>query len=163
VVPPPGSGIGTRALIWTAPAGWTSEKPSSAMRRAQYRIQGPGGPAECVVFYFGPGEGGGAKQNVARWADQFRRPDGKPVNSELKTREIKVGAVPVTMVEVSGTYVGGMGAAAAGGDRPNHMLLGAIAKGPDADWYFRALGPRATIEPQRATFEKMIRSIKQGQ
>ena len=27
--------------------------PSSSMRRAQYRVPGAGGDAECVVFYFG--------------------------------------------------------------------------------------------------------------
>ena len=32
------------------------------MRRAQYRISGSGGDAECVVFYFGPGQGGDARR-----------------------------------------------------------------------------------------------------
>src|SRR5262245_13287452 len=59
--PSPGSGTGAQALTWTVPAGWTAETPSSSMRRAQYRIQGPGGPAECAVFYFGPGQGGDAR------------------------------------------------------------------------------------------------------
>jgi hypothetical protein len=163
VTPPPGSGTGSRALVWTPPSGWTAETPSSAMRRAQYRISGPGGAAECVVFYFGPGEGGDAKKNVERWAGQFRSKDGKSVSDQVKTRNITVGGIAVTLVEVSGTYVGGMGGMPAAGERPNHMLLGAIAKGPDADWYFRAIGPRATMEPQRASFERMMRSIKRGQ
>jgi hypothetical protein len=42
------------------------------------------------------------------------------------------------------------------------MLLGAIADGPDAQWFFRAIGPRATLEAQRAAFDRMIRSIKRG-
>ncbi|HET7874008.1 MAG TPA: hypothetical protein VFN71_00680 [Methylomirabilota bacterium] len=133
------------------------------MRRAQYRIVGPGGPAECVVFYFGPGQGGDAKANAARWAGQFRRPDGSPVGDALKMREIKVGGVPVMLVEVTGTYVGGMGGGPAGPERPDHMLLGAIAQGPDANWFFRAMGPRATLEAQRAAFDGLIRSIKRGQ
>jgi hypothetical protein len=42
------------------------------------------------------------------------------------------------------------------------MLLGAIAEGPDARWYFRATGPRATLAAQRAAFEAMIQSIRRG-
>ncbi len=161
--PPPDSGTRGRGLTWTSPSGWAKETPSSPMRRAQYRISGPGGPAECVVFYFGPGQGGDAASNVARWAGQFRRPDGGPVGDALRRRELKVGDIPVVTVEVTGTYVGGMGGGPAGPERPDYMLLGAIAEGPDARWFFRATGPRKTLEPQRATFDRMIRSIKRGQ
>ena len=163
VAPPPAeSGMGARGLTWAVPSGWTSEPPSSAMRRAQYRITGAGGPAECVVFYFGPGQGGDTRANVARWVGQFQRPDGPPVGEAVTTREIKVGDIPVTLVEVTGTYVGGMGSGPAGAPQPNHMLLGAIAEGPDARWFFRATGPQATLEKERQGFERMIRSIKRG-
>ena len=108
-----------------------------------------------------PGQGGDTKGNIARWTQQFRQPDGKPV-TDARTREIKVGDIPVTTLEVAGTYVGGMGSAPASGERPNYMMLGAIADGPDAKWFFRATGPRATLEPQRAAFDRMIRSIKRA-
>lgn len=161
--PPPGSGTGGQGLTWTAPKEWTKETPSSSMRRAQYRINGPGGAAECVVFYFGPGQGGDTRSNVERWASQFRRPDGSPVSGDaFKKRDIKVGDIPVALVEVTGTYVGGMGGGPSGPDRPDHMLLGAIADGPDAKWFFRATGPRTTLGAQRAAFERMIRSITRG-
>lgn len=172
---PPSTGPGTRpavpappadtgqGLTWTVPSGWTKETPSSPMRRAQYRIAGPGGAGECVVFYFGPGQGGDAESNVARWAGQFRRPDGTPAGEALKTQRIKVGDIPVIVVEVTGIYVGGMPGGPAGPERPNYMLLGAIAEGAEAGWFFRATGPRATLEAQRAAFDRMIRSIKRGQ
>lgn len=165
VVPPPrpGSGTGGTALTWTVPPAWKSEPPTSAMRRAQYRIPGPGGPAECIVFYFGPGQGGSPQANVERWASQFRRPDGSAVGDTLKTRAIKVGDVPVTLVEVTGTFVGGMGSGPSGAEHRDHMMLAAIAEGPDANWFFRAIGPRATLAAARADFEKMTRSIKRGQ
>lgn len=160
--PPAGSGTGSAALTWTPPPGWKAETPASAMRRAQYLIAGPGGPAECVVFYFGPGQGGSPKANIERWASQFRRADGTPVVDALKTRGIKVGDVPVTLVEVSGTFVGGMGGGPTGPEQRDHMMLAAIAEGPDANWFFRAIGPRATLAAARADFEKMARSIRRG-
>jgi hypothetical protein len=161
--PPPGSGSGSQGLTWAAPSGWTKETPSSPMRRAQYRVPGPGGPGECVVFYFGPGQGGDAKTNAARWAGQFRRSDGGPVGDGYMMRETKVGDLSVFLVEVTGTYVGGMGGGPVGPERPSYMLLGAIADGPDAKWFFRAIGPRATLEAQRSAFDRMIRSLKRGQ
>jgi hypothetical protein len=160
--PPPGSGKGDQGLTWTMPASWTRETPSSPMRRAQYRIPGHGGPGECVVFYFGPGQGGSAKANAARWAGQFRRPDGGPIGDDYKVQETKVGGLGVVLVEVAGTYVGGMGGGPVGPPRPEYMLLGAIADGPDAKWFFRATGPRATLEAQRAAFDRMIRSLRRG-
>lgn len=160
--PPGGSGANGQGLQWKSPAGWTEEAPSSSMRRTQYRIPGPGGPAECAVFYFGPGQGGDAKSNAARWASQFHRADGGPAGDAVKTREIRVGDIPVVLVEVVGTYVGGMGSGPSGPERPNYMLLGAIAQGPDANWFFRATGPRATLDAQRAAFDGLIRSIKRG-
>lgn len=159
---PPGSGSGATGLTWKVPAKWKSEPPASSMRRAQYRIPGPGGPAECIVFYFGPGQGGSPQANVERWASQFRRPDGSPVGDALKTRSIKVGDIPVMLVEVAGTFVGGMGGAATP-TQGDHMMLAAIAEGPDANWFFRAIGPRATLAAARADFEKMAQSIKRGQ
>jgi hypothetical protein len=159
---PPGGGSSGQGLTWTAPRGWTFETPTSSMRRAQYRIPGAAGPGECAVFFFGPGQGGDAQSNAARWAGQFRTEDGRPVGSAFKTRQITVGDIPVLLVEVAGTYVGGMGGGPSGPERPNYMLLGAIARGPDANWFFRATGPRATMEPQRAAFESMIRSLKRG-
>jgi hypothetical protein len=161
-VPAPPADPGGRALVWKVPPGWIEEKPASPLRRAQYRVPGPAGPGECAVFYFGPGQGGDATANAERWAGQFRRSDGSPVRDGFKTREIRVGDVAVLMVEVAGTYVGGMGGGPEGPERQNYMLLGAIAKGPGANWFFRATGPRATMEAQRAAFEGMIRSIRQG-
>jgi len=160
--PPPGSGTGSQGLTWTPPSGWTKGTPSSPMRRAQYRLPGSAGPGECVVFYFGPGQGGDAKANAARWASQFRRPDGSPVGDGYKIQETKVGELAVVLVEVTGTYVGGMGGGPGGPERQNHMLLGAIADGPDAKWFFRATGPQATLEAQRAGFDRMIRSLKRS-
>lgn len=162
VAPPPGSGTGHQALVWSVPAGWVTETPSSSMRRGQYRIDGSGGPAECVVFYFGPGQGGDARANVARWIAQFRHQDNQPVGGTARTRELLVRGIPVTMVEISGTFVGGMGPTASGPERPDYMLLGAVARGPDANWFFRAAGPRATLEPQRGAFETLVRSIRPG-
>jgi hypothetical protein len=130
------------------------------MRKAQYRVSGAGGDAQCVVFYFGPGQGGDAQSNAARWASQFKLANGRDGQTAMKTRETSAGALKVLMVEVAGTYVGGMGGDA--GEKAGYMLLGAIAQGPDANWFFKLTGPEKTVSAQRTSFEALVQSLKPG-
>jgi len=160
---PEGAGTGDAALAWTAPPTWIAEKPSSSMRRAQYKVPGKAGDGECVVFYFGPGQGGDPMSNAQRWAEQFTLADGGPAQSAMKTSEIVVGGLKVFIVEVAGTYKGGMTMTAAPAEpKPGYRLLGAVAPGPDANWYFKFTGPDATVDAQRVAFMSMVSSLKHG-
>jgi hypothetical protein len=161
--PPPGSGTGASALEWTDPEGWQAVTPSSNMRRAQYLVPGDGGDAECVIFYFGPGQGGDPEANVLRWADQFGQADGRPSRDVLQTEEVRIGDISVLLAEVTGIYSGGM--AGIGGPRellPGFMLLGAVAQGPDANWFFKFTGPESTVRANREQFLGLIESLRQG-
>ena len=160
---PEGAGVGKAALAWTAPEGWVSEPPVSSMRRAQYKVPGAAGDGECVVFYFGPGQGGDPMSNAHRWAEQFTGPSGGSAASDMKTSEVEVGGLKVFIVEVAGTYNGGMTMTAAPATpKPGYRLLGAVAPGPDANWYFKFTGPDATVNAQRGAFESMVKSLKHG-
>lgn len=157
--PPAGSGMGSTGMTWTLPAGWVDVPPSSSVRKAQFRVPGPAGDAEGVVFYFGPGQGGDPQSNAERWATQFSTPDGQPAIGNLKTSRQTVGSLPVLRVEVGGRYSNPMTS-----DPPiaDALLLGAIAEGKDANWFFKLTGPRATVESQRAAFDDLVRSLKSG-
>ena len=161
--PPLGSGEGDTGVKWKAPTGWIAVTPSSPMRRAQYRVPGPGGDAECAVFYFGPGQGGDPMSNAQRWAGQFKHPDGTPASDTFKTTTVKVGNMTVLLVEAAGTYSGGM---TMGLEPPQekagYMLLGAIAEGPDANWFFKLTGPESTVRAQHEAFGAMVRSLEKG-
>jgi hypothetical protein len=162
--PPPGSGAGDTALIWETPADWEAVTPDNRMRKAQYRVPGEAGDAECVVFYFGPGQGGDPLANAQRWANQFTLSDGRPGTADMKMENRNVGDIEILTVEVSGTYEGagfGMGRPKPA-PIPNQMLLGAVAKGPDANWFFKLTGPEATVTAQRSAFEAMVGSLKRG-
>lgn len=158
---PAGAGTGASALAWTIPAGWVEEEPNTPMRRAQYRVPGPEGPAECVVFYFGPGQGGNARDNALRWVDQFTQPDGSSSRDVAVLGEREVESGTVVTVEVGGTYDGGM-MAGGGTPQPGQMLLGAIVEGPDANWFFKLTGPAATVEANRTAFDGLVGSVRLG-
>jgi hypothetical protein len=126
------------------------------MRKAQYRVPGPGGDAEMIVFYFGPGQGGDAMANAERWAGQFAQPDGSSSVPAMKTSKSEVGGMQVLHVDVSGTYTNQM---VSSEKFPDYRLLGAVVEGPDANWFFKLTGPSATVDAAKPGFDALITSI----
>jgi hypothetical protein len=60
-------------LKWTPPVGWKSSGTTS-MRAATYPVAAASGDrqgAECVVYFFGAGQGGSVQANIDRWEGQF--------------------------------------------------------------------------------------------
>ena len=152
---PTGSAAGP--LAWDVPEGWVTEQPSSNMRLAQYQVSGPGGDGECIVFYFGPGQGGDPAANATRWAGQFAQPDGSDSTAAMTFGPLEGTAVPVYVVEVTGTYDGGMSGPM---DVEGYMLLGGIAEGTDAPWFFKLIGPEETVRDQHAAIAVTIGHIQ---
>ena len=151
-------------LSWNVPDGWLEEVPSSSMRKAQYSVPSETGAAELVVFYFGPGQGGDARSNAQRWAQQFSQPDGSSPLDALKTEEIEVNGMKTLLVETTGSYSNSMApmASAAGASQSGQMLLASIVQGPDANWFFKLTGPQETVESQREAFLELTHSVRQG-
>ena len=150
------------ALTWTMPAEWTSEPPSNVMRQAQFRVPGSAGDGQCVVYYFGSGQGGGPEANAQRWADQFEQPDGRSSREVLVTEQSETHGMPVLLVEVSGTYKEG-GMMMTGGPMTtslNYMLKAAIVQGPDANWFFKFTGPQETVQANAEQFQALVDSIQ---
>ena len=149
-------------LTWTMPADWIQEPPANMMRQAQYRVPGPGGDGQCVVYYFGAGQGGGPQANAERWADQFEQPDGRSSREVLVTTESETNGLPTLLVEVTGTYKEG-GMMMTGGPEtinPGYMLKAAIVEGPDAHWFFKFTGPEETVRATAEQFQALVDSIQ---
>ncbi len=158
----PQGGLGAAGLVWDAPASWVAQPPANPMRRAQYRVPGAAGDAELVVFYFGPNQGGPPLDNAQRWAMQFAQPNGADPLSALKTRTGDIRGIPALFVETTGTYNPGTMSAAPAAAKENWALLGVVAEGGDANWFFKFTGPKATIDAERAAFEAMVGSLRRG-
>lgn len=152
---------GSGRVVWSVPEGWTEQPPSSKMRIAQYVVDGPDGPGECVVFYFGPNQGGDSMANAQRWAGQFSQPDGRSSVELMTMTEVEGSHLPVRVVEVTGTYEGGMTMSQQPFEpKTGYMLLGGIADGPDAPWFFKFTGPEATIRGQKEAFVELMTSVR---
>lgn len=146
---------------WTAPANWKAEA-ARPMRAATYSIATVGGEpgvAECVVNYFGPGQGGGIDANIERWRGQVLGADGNPAPAKIDKRTVR--GVPITVVDASGTYTG-MGGPMMAGSKPvpGYRLIGAIVEGPGGNVFFKLTGPAKTIAAQQKQFEQLLASIQ---
>jgi hypothetical protein len=147
-------------LRWTAPATWKAEA-ARPMRAATYTIPlatGDQGAAECVVNYFGPGQGGGVDANIDRWRGQVLGADGKPATAKIDKRTGR--GVPITVIDSTGSYTG-MGGPM-GGSKPaaGYRLIGAIVEGPGGSVFFKLTGPAKTIAAQQKNFEQLLASIQ---
>ncbi|MQA29235.1 MAG: hypothetical protein GEU82_05255 [Luteitalea sp.] len=151
------SAVGIR---WTAPLDWKAQA-ARPMRAATYSIPAAGGlgPAECVVNYFGPGQGGSVPANVERWTKQMLGADGKPAAAKVTTRSVR--GIPITVVDASGSYTG-MGGPMVSNPKPvaDYRLLGAIAEGPQGNVFFTMTGPVKTIAAQQDAFNRLLASIQ---
>jgi hypothetical protein len=149
-------------LKWSAPSGWTSQGRTN-MRAATYVLPaapGDEGTAECVVYFFGVGQGGSVEANIDRWKGQFTELGGKPATAKVSKRTVH--NLPVTMIESSGDY-SGMGGPMAQTPALKHRfsLLGAIVEGPGGTTLFvKFVGPEKTVAANRRHFEELVASFE---
>jgi hypothetical protein len=144
------------------PSEWTEQTPSSSMRKAQYALPkaaGDGEDGELAVFYFGPGQGGSVEANIERWIGQISQPDGSSSKDKAKTNKKEIGGMPVTLVDVSGTYSAGMMSNAP--PRQGYRMLAAVAETTEGPWFFKLTGPEKTIAKWSSSFDQLISSFKQ--
>lgn len=155
--PPPetlGTTVSGAGLDFDLPAGWLSEPPSSSMRLAQASISGSGGPGQLSVFHFGVGGGGGVGANIQRWVGQVQ------TDQEASRSEVENALYKVSKVEVSGTLKASSIGSFPTTDQPGYTLLGAVVEGDGGPWFFRAVGPEATMAEQGAAFDSLLKSAR---
>lgn len=138
------------AIAWQKPEAWELVDHPSRMRKATYGISGEAGKAEMSVTQVG----GGIPANITRWEQQF---EGAP---KAKTEEKEVNGLKVTIVEIEGTFMGGMRPAMGLKAEPsaNSALLAAIVHTEPAH-FFKMTGPAATVKAARADFDALVGSI----
>lgn len=164
-VPPIGAKTAQQPLQYVTPETWTSQKPTSPMRQAQYlvpRVGSDSQDAEFIVFYFPTGEGGGVKDNIVRWRRMFTDAQGAPLPDEaVRIEQREVNGLKVVTLDQSGRYTPQMPGGPPGTPQADMRMLGAIVQANGGNWFFRMIGPEATVAANRDAFEQLINSAKQ--
>ena len=134
------------------------------MRAATYPVapaQGDQDAAECVVYFFGLGQGGSIQANIDRWEGQFKTPGGKSVPA--KVTKSTIHGLPVTTIDVSGEYSGMAGPAAAAPVRVSgYRLLGAIVESPGGNVFIKFTGPAKTMAANQPKFQQLLESFEKA-
>lgn len=154
------AGSSGAGIKWTAPASWKSEA-DRPMRLATYTIAAATGDpegGECIVSYFGQGQGGSTEANLDRWSGQFLQADGKP-SKNAKIEKKTVHGLKVSTIDVAGTYTGMGGPRAQGAPKAGYRLLGAVVEGPQGTVFFKFTGPAKTVAQNQSQFDKLIASL----
>lgn len=148
-------------LAWQGKAPLVRRAPKTSMRAAEYGLEGEP-QAELGVFYFGADQGGSVDANITRWLGQFTQADGSDTKAKAVREQATFGGVPVTTIEVTGAFSGGMAmpGAPAPGAIADAMLLGAIANGPQGPVFFKLTGPRPAVERARDAFRALLESLR---
>ncbi len=149
-------------IAWAVPSGWAAagEKP---MRIATYLIDPADPKAECVVYYFGTGQGGATDANINRWINQVKQPDGSSSEAKAKRGTVASDCCEIATVEVEGTYMFSAGPMMqTQEERPDYVLLAGIAPAPQGNVFFKMTGPKANAEKSRESFMALLKSIKKS-
>ncbi|QYM77791.1 hypothetical protein K0B96_10705 [Horticoccus luteus] len=136
------------ALSWTAPADWTA-KTLSAMRKGSFTVPGPGGDADLSVTAF-PGDVGGDLANVNRWRGQVQLPPLAAGDLEATLKRFSANGLDFAVVDLAPQ------------DEKSAHLIGAIVPLNGATWFFKLMGPSATVSAQRDAFLKFLHTVKVG-
>jgi hypothetical protein len=154
--------VASGQLSYKVPDSWKEEKPSSTMRKAQFRLPGIEGAddAEMAVFVF-PGGGGGVQANINRWIGQFKQPDGSDSMEKTEIKKLDNNGLKTTVIYVTGTYLKGSMMGGPTTELKDYAMVAAIVETATDPWFFKTIGPKVTIDHWRSEFEKFTKSFKQ--
>jgi hypothetical protein len=145
------------------PGSWQAQPPATPARAGQWMVPAPedqgGDGVEVVVFFFGPGVGGTAQENIDAWAGTITAPDGTNAPSSPQKRSVAGHAV--TEVLFAGTYAQvssqpGLPPTAKSG----YALLGAVLENPGGNIYWRVTGPAGQVLALAPVLDKVLDSLK---
>ncbi|HYX28585.1 MAG TPA: hypothetical protein VE863_08465 [Pyrinomonadaceae bacterium] len=151
-------------LRFKAPDGWTTEKPSSNMRVAQYKLpksEDDKEDASLVLYYFGENAGGGTQANIDRWIGQMQQVDGSDSKSKAKTDTMTVNGLKVTTVDVTGIYTAEMapGSGSFHND-DNYRLRAAVIETPKGNYFVKLAGPAKTVARWDQSYNDYLKSFE---
>jgi hypothetical protein len=161
--PPVGAGISARgtappraneapSITWRTPATWSALANPTAMRLATYRVPRAAGDSEDAEVSV-TRAGGTTDANIERWLNQFDD-RGKDTRAKKNVRGLEV-----TVVEVSGTYLGSGMMNGPSTPHPGWALLGAVVEAPGTPYFVKVTGPAATVRSSRAAFDALLDSL----
>lgn len=130
-----------QALVWAAPASWTS-RTGSTMRKGSYTINGPEGAGDLSITAF-PGDVGGNLANVNRWRAQLQLPPVADLAGALQP--LAANRLDMLLFDTANNGV---------------RILGAIVPRAGETWFFKLTGPDALVAREKPAFLEFLKTVK---
>jgi hypothetical protein len=150
-----------------APADWVSKPPTNKMRAYEFKLNNKDkddkAVAEMTIFYFGPGGGGSAADNIKRWKGMIEPAEGKKIDDVAKVEKSKVGEVAVTYLDVEGTYLSKerpFDPNSKVEKKPEYRMLGIVFESPKGPYFIRVTGPAKTVAEQKKAIDEWRKNFK---
>ena len=147
------------------PAKWTVS-PAKGLRLYQISVPKSAGDsedAEIVVFFFGPGSGGGVAENIKRWKGMFDAPKGKDIEDVSKVTMMKAGDVKITYLDVEGTYLSKFPPNAPNAKverKENFRMFSVVFESKNGPYFLRMTGPAKTMAANKDAFDGWLKNFK---
>ncbi len=155
------SGVVQRTLRFEPPEEWIAEEVNSPIRLAQFVLPKAAGDVEDASLVVFSGVGGTVQANLDRWTNQMIQPDGRPSAEVATTTSFLVGDLPVTMLDVPGTFSAevrpGSGMRY---HKPHFRLKAAVVETPSGPYFFKLTGPGRTVGRWEDGFAALLESVR---
>ena len=135
-------------LTWTASAAWRP-KPASAMRKGSYAVPGAAGAEADLSITAFPGDVGGELANVNRWRGQIQLPPLTADELPTATTRVEQNGLTFVVVDFASPATG----------QPTR-IVGAIVPGQGATWFFKLMGPDATVAAAKPDFLRFLSTVR---
>lgn len=150
------------SLTFDAPDGWESIPPRSRILEHELSVNAPSGSEAADARLTIMAAGGGVEANLSRWVGQFQTIDKSDDRDAPMKQAFEAGGMKGTILDLSGVYL-----ESAGGPfgpktpREDYRLVGAIVQTEGlGNYFFKLIGPKATIDPAADAFREMIESLR---
>jgi hypothetical protein len=133
------------------------------MRVAEFSLPKAAGDAEdasLAVFYFG-GQGGTVQANLDRWIGQMTQPDGRASRDVARTTRLSPRGLPITLVDLSGTYVAEVSPGSTERfNKPGFRLRAAVIETKEGPYFVKLTGPEKTVARWDDAFMTFLKSLR---
>ena len=159
---------GVTTLKFSPPPSWTkSESSETGARRAGFKVPHVGDDkedGEALVLFFGTGSTGDRDKTWDEWFGQY---DGD-AKKDAKRWTFEVKGMPAEAFEILGTYKLNMGPRKPGQTKSlvqmvkkDYRMIAVVLHTKDrGNWFFRLVGPDATVQSASSDFRSMIDSAE---
>ncbi len=134
-------------LSWAAPADWKPKSPG-AMRKGSFTVSGAAGDADLSITAF-PGDVGGELANLNRWRGQIQLAPLAEGDLATVTTHLEQNGLTFIVVDFVSPST----------NQPSR-IVGAIVPVNGATWFFKLMGPDATVAAAKPAFLEFLKTVR---